>query len=137
MKRIWHNYKKWEDYDHKFYCTKKIDNEDIAKSLIFRLFTNQALFYKFGKEFLKEWPYCRDYNLSNTASNRKSYLGQVVACFAYNIPSRYTAKFFTQLAKKDQEESNITAIKLIKLYEEKYYNDNHAKIIRGKNEKLS
>lgn len=137
MKRIWLNYEKWEDYKHGLFRTEKIESEEVARDLVFNLFSNQELFYKSGIEMMQEWPNSTDFNLSNTTQNRKSYLGQAVSCFLYGIPMKYTAKYFTEIDEKDQGESNKTAEMLIRFYENHIYNENHPNIIRGKNEKLS
>ena len=137
MKRIWYSYDKWEDWKSGLYLNKKPDNEIIARSSLYELFSNQDLFFHSGIKMMHDWKISTDYNLSNTTSNRKSYLGQAIACYLYGYSMSFTAKVFTELDKKDQLESNKTAEKLIRFYEEKIYNENHPNIVRGKNEKLS
>lgn len=137
MKRIWHNYEKWEDWKNGLYSKSKPADEIIARTKLFELFSNQDLFFHSGIKMIYEWRYSSDYNLSNTTCNRKSYLGQAVACYLYSLPMHFTAKVFTELDKKNQAESNKTAQEIIEYYENNIYDKDHKNIIRGKNEKLS
>ena len=137
IKRIWHNYTKWEDWKNGFYSNSKVDDDILANGRIVDLFESDDKFFHSACEVIEKWRNCIDYNLTNTASNRKSYLGQVVANYLWGYPSHYTAKVFSELDKETKKKANDIAELAINMYEEKYYNPNHENIVRGKNEKLS
>lgn len=137
IKRIWFNYNEWEDWKGGFYSKAKIKNEIIATRNVLELFKNDDLFFRSACEMLDNWYYCTNYNLTNIATNRKSYIGQSTACYLYGYGSYFTSKVFVTLPKSVQNRANEVAIKIIKIYEEKYYDENHKNIVRGKNEKLS
>ena len=136
MKRIWCNYNKWEDYKNGFYSTFKNKNEESISINIIKLFEDEQLFFEKGIEMIKAWPMSSDYNLTNTATNRKSYLGQAVACYMFGASSRFTAKVFQGLPKETQCLANRAAISIIKYYEENVYDETNKNIVWSKNEKL-
>lgn len=137
IKRIWHNFNLWEDYKNGFYSKNKI--EDIPKAIIDieEFFYRDDLFFHTACEVMHNWKYCIEYNLSNSMCNRVAYLGQVSVNYMYGYPSYFTSKCFSELNPLIKNRANKVGLSAVEIFEQRYYNPSHPKIVRIKNEKLS
>jgi hypothetical protein len=119
LKRIWINYKLWEDHQAGLYAKNK-QSDDIFNS-VKEMFENPELFERFSNECLIAWPFSMDQNLSYFGSNRKSYLGQATACFKFGANIQTTCKAWELLSIELKNKNNLVAEKTIEKYDNEIY----------------
>ena len=72
IKRIYHNYKLWEDYKNGFYssCEKSKKQENIDK--VIEMFNNYELTSIYMQKVIDEWKYSCEHNFTNYSMNARS-----------------------------------------------------------------
>ncbi len=118
--RILHTYDKWECHKAGFYSTKPpgdMTNEE-CENIYVELLTDIPLFENTLNKVISEWVNSCEHYLSNDTMNRIAWLGQASLCYRYGIPSRFRAGF-SMLAKNQQYEANLTALKYLNIWLEK------------------
>ena len=120
MKRIYYNYKYWEDWKLGFYdnCSGNVKKEKIKK--VIELFNNEDLTIKYMQKVIKEWKYSCEHNFSNPSLNKIAYLGQAACCLYSNIPNTVTMEAWSFLDKKIQLRSDKIAKGIINKWIKKY-----------------
>lgn len=119
MKRIYTPYHEWEDYKNGMYNTSEIDNDkSVEKSIA--LLSNQELFFKVSLEMIKSYKNSADNNLTNSSSNRLSWIGQAACNYNHNAIEKNTRIAWSLIRDIDRRLANKTAIKILKIYEESY-----------------
>lgn len=119
MKRIYHHYEKWEDFQHGLYCKttgKDEKHDEILVGQCKRLLSDQKWFYLVAKEMLHNWPVSADVNLSNPNRNRQAWIGQASCCYALSAPEFITKFAWNQMTSKDRELANKTADMIFKIW---------------------
>lgn len=95
MKRIYHHYEKWEDWQNGMW--RKVSATEEKKHLETAIsFTGDHV--KYGnamKEVIKEWNFTMQNSLTNTSINRKAFLGHCAVQYKINCP-----EYITRLAWK-------------------------------------
>jgi len=116
MKRIWHNYKTWEDYQAGMYDTltkySEKQTEDLTNKAI-KLLTDQEKFFLTAKDMIDDWPIAAESNLTTASRNHEAWIGQASCCYAYKIPERITKFAWKMLKVSQQLEANMTAQRII------------------------
>ena len=114
VNRIYHHYKKWEDYNYNFYnnCTGKEKEDKIKKGL--EMFNSEELTKKYMFLVIRDWKYSCEHNLTNSSLNKIAYIGQSACSYYDNIPSTITMEVWNMRSKEVQERSNILAKEAIK-----------------------
>ena len=118
MKQIYHKYTDWEDYKNGMF-SNGVDKELIRKGV--NLLRNDNLFLETSMLVLNYWIISCDVNLSNSNSNRQSWIGQAACSYLYGINESTTRFVWKELTLKEKIKANLIADKIIKLYEAKYY----------------
>lgn len=123
MKKIYHPYWQWEDYQNGMYDltrkyteAKEMNLAILAKDLL----SDQIKFAQIAYKVITEWKNASEVNLSNIGRNRQAWIGQASCCYAYKIPERITKMGWRMMLPSKQQEANLTADKIIKLWEEDY-----------------
>ena len=116
MKRIWHNYKKWEDFQHGMYDTTKRysekETDELAQKAV-SLLSNPEKFYLTAKDMIDDWPIAAEVNLTTASRNFEAWVGQASCCYAHGVPEHITKQAWRLLKISEQLEANIAAQKII------------------------
>ena len=122
MKRIWHHYLEWEDYQHGMWRDAgKSERPDLLKKAI--EFTGDHKLY--GSYMLKviiEWPYSCEHNLTSKSTNRGAWVGHAAACLALSIPEDITREAWWMLTQEQRDLADAQADNAISLWENKQNN---------------
>jgi len=121
MNRIYKPYWEWEDYLNGMYDTKLKEDENILISNVFKILTNEELFFKTSLKMIYEWKISASVNLTNKSINRLAWIGQAACSYKYNVPEIITKKTWKLLANKQQLNANKIANKIVIQYEKNYY----------------
>jgi len=116
MKRIYHNYKSWEDANNGMYdTTKKLTEEETERmtQLAVKLLSNPEVFYNTAKDMITDWVISAEQNLTISSRNHEAWVGQATCSYAYKIPERITKMAWRLLKVSEQCEANIIAQKII------------------------
>ena len=84
IKRICHNYKKWEDWKGGMYNRKNNEQNLIEKSK--NLLSNPVAFQYSASTMVEHWKYSAEMNLTDMSQNRRAWIGQATCCFEYQTP---------------------------------------------------
>lgn len=116
MKRIWKNYKEWEDYKNGMYDTTKhyteLQQEEMCQK-VKNLLTDSDRFYHTAKEMIESWPTATIVNLTTASRNFEAWIGQASCSYAEKIPEHITKQGWRLLSISQQIEANIVAQKVI------------------------
>ena len=115
MKKIYHNYKKWEDYKNGMYSSNGICVIKINESL--NLLSNPSKFYKTARRVTGEWKFATEHNLSDCNINRRAWLGRASCCFNHNATINETQIAWHMMDTKKQEAANSIATQIINQWE--------------------
>jgi hypothetical protein len=124
MKKRWHHYLKWEDYQNGMYRTLYGDEkkESLAKAVEFT--GNAELYGNWMLEVVEKWPISCEQNLSDTGMNRQAWIGHAACCLAIGCPEDVTREAWAQLSQQQQDEANAKADFAIELWEAIYEGQN-------------
>ena len=120
IKQIYHKYELWEDYNNGMYNSNDILDKNIKAFDCIDLLTNSKLFYETCIKLLSEWPISCDVNLSNTAKNRRAWLGAAACSYHCQAPEYITRIAWSLINKDKQDMANLVAERVILQYEERY-----------------
>lgn len=67
-----------------------------------------------------EWPVCTKQVLTDTNSNRKSWLGQAACCIQSGVPESITRSVWFKLTEDQRKQANDIAQKIIEKWEKNY-----------------
>ena len=119
MKYKVYPYHAWETYLEGMYSDLDNKETQLKYDNVFSMFTNQDMFYKIGLEMMAFYRKSCLTFLRNKSINRKAFIGQAAACYGYRCPERVTKQVWSDLDEMSRILSNETAIRLIKIYEER------------------
>jgi hypothetical protein len=114
MKRYFASYWYWEDWKYGLYKSQIIDHHI---SLSVELLSNQDKFYSAAIKMINEWQISSAVQLSNKSRNRQAWIGQATCCFNHNASEESTKKAWWLLNTDTQIEANLTADRVINIYE--------------------
>lgn len=116
MRRIWHHYHKWEDYQNGMWRTApKDEHEKLIKKAV--RFMSKKSFGAAMEKVVLNWPYACEHNLSNTSANRQAWLGQAACCYKIKVPEYITRQAWAMLTETKREIANGYADKWINIWE--------------------
>jgi len=119
MERIFHEYKKWEDYNAGMYSPNDVIDKHIKVISSIELLSNEVDFYAVCKSVMENWVHSTDVNLSNVSQNRRAWLGAAACMYKNNCPEYLTRIAWSLLNKEAQAKANLVADKIILEYEAK------------------
>ncbi len=123
MKRVFHPYTEWEDWQSGMWRT--ISGSERMEMLRKAIeFTGDAELYgSFMRRVIDEWSIACEHNLTDESQNRKAWLGHAATCLAIDCPEDVTRAAWAQLSKQQQDDANKQAQDAIdewvRRYEEK------------------
>ena len=121
MKRLYHPYWKWEDYQNGLYDLENFYNEEQTESMTFgakEILTNSEYFLKTALKVVFEWKNAAEVNLSNPSRNRQAWIGQASCCYVLKIPEYITKYAWHLMTAEQQAEANRVADLAIKQWED-------------------
>ena len=117
MKRIWHNYKKWEDLEMWRIVPKQEEKEFLKQAIEFT--GNTDLYGQWMLKVILNWKYSCEHNLTNSSINQKAWVGHAATQMAIDCPEYITRMAWKELTQDQQDRANKkaeTAIKLWNIY---------------------
>jgi hypothetical protein len=127
MKRIFHPWNKWEDFQHGFYGGKEYP-KDKTLELYASLLRDLPKFEAALKVITSEWEHSCEHNLTNEAMNRVAYLGQASCALLYNVPHSVSMVGYNLLSSEEQKAADAMAQKYLDLWIERHANE-HSKAV--------
>ena len=119
MQREHTKYTDWEDFKNGMFDTVVEHPESLIK-LAVELLSDRHIFYRSALEMVNEWVVSSSENLTNTHSNRRSWIGQATCCYVHCVPEILTRIAWGQLPTQQRNEANFEADKVIRIYEANY-----------------
>lgn len=119
LKRIYHHYTEWEDYQSGFYAD--YNSFELQKSIerVTYVFSCENVTRKYMTQVTEKWIKSCEHNLTNYNMNRIAWLGQAACCLHSNIPSKATMNVWKMLDRYTQDRSDKIAIEIIEIWEQK------------------
>ena len=124
MKRIYHPYWLWEDFQHGMYRVPK--QLEIPKLLTKAIeFTEDFKLYgSFMSRVANEWKHSCEHNLTNKSLNRKAWIGHAACALAFRCPEKVVCSAWWSLTKEQRLNANNIAKKVIEEWEVKFLKSN-------------
>jgi hypothetical protein len=132
MERIYHNYKKWEDFNCGFYSTTNTKNKNYLISKVIELFTDSNLTEIYMRKVINEWVYSCEHNLTNMSLNKIAYIGQAACCIYAKVPFYITMNAWNKIDIINRNIADKIAYKIIKEWEQNQKLKNTLKIGKEK-----
>jgi len=129
MKRIFHHYLKWEDFQCGMWRTASSTEKEILLPLAIEFTGNAELYGSFMLRVIEEWPVSCEHNLTDTSQNRKAWIGHAATCLALNCPEDITRKAWHSLMLEQQDAANLKAKEAIQLWCDRHEAKNNS--VRG------
>lgn len=119
MKRIYHNYLKWEEHHAGMWgkVSKEIADTMLIKAIEFT--GDDQLYGSFMMRVINEWPVSCEHNLTDRSMNRQAWIGHAACCLALGIPEHITRLAWHHLTQEQQDKANNQATKAILAWEQK------------------
>lgn len=114
IKRIFHQWDKWECYPAGFYENhppKDMSNEQ-AESFYRDFLADIHLFSRCCHKVITEWKNSCEHYLTNEKMNRIAWMGQAAVCIYKGIPSKFRGGY-NLLSEEQKEAADKTALKYI------------------------
>jgi len=119
MKRVWHHYEKWEDFQNGMYNEDKEGRQErVAKAI--ELLTNEDLCYEYMRRVTKEWRYATEQQLTNSRANPQSFLGQTACSLYAGVHEDETREAWGRLNNEQRYVANSIADRVAKEWKEEY-----------------
>ncbi len=120
MKRVFHSWDKWEDYQYNFYGGVSTYDKDNTLELYANLLRDLPRFEAALKTIVTNWTYSCEHNLTNEAMNRVAYLGQASCALIYKVPHNISMGGYNLLSLDEQKAADALAKKYLNLWLESY-----------------
>ncbi len=126
MKRIFHPYHKWEDFQSGMWRTVSGNEriEYLRKAIEFT--GNAELYGSFMLRVINEWPISCEHNLTDLNQNRKAWIGHAATCLAIECPEDITRQAWGKLNQQQQDDANEKAQLAIDLWVKTHESKNKA-----------
>jgi hypothetical protein len=121
MKRVYHPYWKWEDYQHGLYINIEdaFTEEELGflAALVKEVLTDSEVFEFIATKVISEWKFAAEENLTNDSRNKQAWIGQASCCYVLGVPEFITKYGWHLLSPEQQAEANRVADLVIKKWE--------------------
>ena len=111
MKRRHYPYTEWEDYRAGMYRPSERVAEHVALSA--DLLRDLPALREAMYDAVESWPTSASQNLTDSASNRRSWLGQAACCITHGSPEWTTCQAWWMLTDDEREAANAVASEVI------------------------
>ncbi len=117
MKKIWHHYLKWEDYQNGMYRSVLGEERKQLLQIATDFTGNPEIYGNAMLDVVERWKYCCEQNLSDTGMNRQAWIGHAACCLVTNCPEDVTREAWSNLTVEQQDLANAKADFAIKVWE--------------------
>ena len=117
MKRIFHHYENWEDFQCGMWRTVSGNDRIVFLQRAIEFTGDAELYGSFMQRVLIEWPITCEHNLSDTSQNRKAWIGHAATCLAIDCPEDITRSAWARLSQQQQVDANDQAQQAIDKWE--------------------
>ena len=119
MKRIYHPYKLWEDWQAGMWRTVTQEEEIAILPKAVEFTGNAELYGSFMLKVVDSWPFACEHNLSELSMNRRAWIGHAAACLAFGCPEYITRRAWWMLSQQQRDEADEKATIAIRLWEQR------------------
>lgn len=122
MKRIYHHYTKWEDWQSGMYRAIPKEEEKQYLQWAIEFITDTEKFGKWMMIVIDKYKYACEHNLTDRHTNNRAWIGQCAVHMATNCPEYITRLAWGYLTKEQQTQANAKADKAIKEWHKRHEN---------------
>ncbi len=128
MRKIYHHYDKWEDFENGMYraLTQRERESFLDKAILFT--GNDELYGSYMMEVLNAWPYSCENNLTDMSINRRAWIGHAACCLAIKCPEDITRQAWKALSEQQRIDANHKADLAIREFECRLLESKHKQI---------
>jgi len=109
MKRIYHSYEKWEDWQNGMFASHDPEQQDKfvwdAKGLLI----NPSRLLSAMETVIIHWIISSEVNMTHRGRNRQAWLGQSACCLVCGTPENLTKIAWNMLSEFEKSEANKIA----------------------------
>ncbi len=109
IRKLWHHYLKWEDYQNGMYRTLSGEEKKEFLNKAVEFTGNAELYGSWMLKVIEAWPVSCEQNLSDVGMNRRAWVGHAAVCLAIGCPEDITREAWGSLTKQQQDEANAKA----------------------------
>jgi hypothetical protein len=114
MKRIYHNYLKWEDYLNGMWRKVLPEEEEEMLHVAIEFTGDHSRYGSAMRRVIKEWPFTCEHNITDNSINKKAFIGHCAVCIELGIPEYITRQAWGFLNQEQQDLANLEAENTIK-----------------------
>lgn len=119
MRRIYHPYDVWEDWQHGMYAID-ISGAQARVELARELLASSSPLRVAMETVARTWRHAAEVNLTNPNRNRRAWLGQAACCWAHGVPEDLTKLAWHRLTPEQQDAANAVADDVIRQWERRH-----------------
>ena len=120
MKRIYHHYEKWEDWQNGMFANHDpLDQDQLVWNAKGLLIDTGKLLDAMNRCVL-EWIHSAEENMSHKGRNRQAWLGQASCCLLHKTPEHLTKIAWNMLSEEEKRRANEIADIVIKNWDLKH-----------------
>ena len=120
MKRIWHHYTLWEDWQAGMYRGLRSEESETLPGRCKELLNDCDSLYVGMMRVIDTWIIAAEFHLSNIAFNRQAWLGRAACCLEHDAPLEATQIAWHLLSWDAQCRANAVADGIISEWESRY-----------------
>jgi hypothetical protein len=120
MKKIWHPYTAWEDWQNGMWRIAKPGTRTRLLRKAIEFTGNAKLYGSFMRRVIHEWPIACEHHLTDQNINRKAWIGHAATCLAIQCPEDITRQAWGYLSKQQQDDANLEAELAIEEWERQH-----------------
>lgn len=130
IKRIYHPYTSWEDYNNGMWreIKDKEERADLLKKAI-EFIGDHKLYGKYMIKVIENWTITCEHNLTDSSLNKQAWIGHCACSLAINCPEDITREAWNYLTKEQQDLANREADKAIRLWIQNFVRRKNAQTI--------
>jgi len=117
VKRIYHPFWLWEDYQNGFYENISGEEKKLMLEKVVEMFNSKELTEKNMFFVVDNWKHSCEHNLTNDSLNKIAYIGQSACCVYAKIPNTITMEAWSLLSDTVKKRSDAIALKAIKRWQ--------------------
>jgi hypothetical protein len=115
VRRVWHPYTDWEDYQAGMYGNAKDFMRE--RGLSVDLLRDTVALPDAMMDAVLAWPIAAEHNLTDLGSNRRSWVGQAACCLAHGATEFATCSAWGELSEDQRDAANACADVVIARWE--------------------
>jgi hypothetical protein len=109
MKRIYHHYKKWEDFKAGMWRKESKEYEERELPKIIEFTGDHEQYGQAMIEMVKRWKFGCEHNLTNQSLNKRAWVGHAACCFKFGWPEYLVRQAWNLLTNEQRYLANKKA----------------------------